>query len=188
MLVCRGKQPLGTWVRFWPWEVMTVLASTTSKSTSASFLQEGRYGNMIYQASWIQRILLTTGMDSVHQWTEAEFWSDEPKTETTVEQGASTTIMQAEVYAIWVCAKHISIYIYQYSMRLYRSKLVRDCIQLVEQILGGNVVKLVWIPSHCASQGNERADKLSKSHKNKLRICLILASNDFIKVSLKSII
>uniref|UniRef100_A0A6M2DZH5 Putative loa-3 dper n=1 Tax=Xenopsylla cheopis TaxID=163159 RepID=A0A6M2DZH5_XENCH len=129
--------------------------------------------------------------------TGAAFWSDGPKAEATLKLGPSTTIFQAEVYTIWACANHIKglnhrnkhIYICSDSRSalmsvVVTSKVVRDCIELLEQIAATNTVKLVWTPAHCGIHGNEVADSLDKSaacNSSNQPICLIPASNSFIK-------
>ncbi|XP_076547110.1 uncharacterized protein LOC143305849 [Osmia lignaria lignaria] len=91
------------------------------------------------------------------------------------------TIFQAEVFAIWACAKynfkrahsgkHIcNNYICSDSIAALRahhrvevgSKLVRDCALTLRQLSLNNRVKLIWVPGHAGILGNERANELAR--------------------------
>ncbi|XP_076549179.1 uncharacterized protein LOC143306598 [Osmia lignaria lignaria] len=92
--------------------------------------------------------------------------------------GHHVTVFQAELLAIWACAKYDlerahsgkHIYICNDSLAALRalhkveigSKLVRDCALTLRQLTLNNRVKLVWVPGHAGIPGNERANELAR--------------------------
>ncbi|XP_076548117.1 uncharacterized protein LOC143306051 [Osmia lignaria lignaria] len=89
------------------------------------------------------------------------------------------SILQAEVFATWACAKlnlerdyrDKHIYICSDSKAalgslratIVRSRLVQDCTDLLERLAGNNNrVNLIWVPGHAGILGNERANMLAR--------------------------
>lgn len=95
-----------------------------------------------------------------------------------VSMGKHPTVFQAEIYAIIECAsiclkrnyKNANICICSDSQaalnavksKTYTSKLVWECILLLQKLSCRNMVNLYWVPGHCGIKGNEIADQLAK--------------------------
>nr|XP_034194645.1 uncharacterized protein LOC117610907 [Osmia lignaria] len=110
--------------------------------------------------------------------TGAGIAGESPRVEMTHKLGHHVTVFQAEVFAIWACAKYNldraysgkHIYICSDSLAALRalhkveigSKLVRDCALTLRQLSLNNKVKLLWVPGHAGIKGNERANELSR--------------------------
>ncbi|XP_044597530.1 uncharacterized protein LOC123274105 [Cotesia glomerata] len=109
----------------------------------------------------------------------AGIYSSGPKTEISLQLGDTASIFQTEVYAIWACVEHIKklnqrnkhIYICSDSCAALRaleqievsSRLVRSCMNLLDELARYNRVKLLWIPGHSGNAGNDRANELAKA-------------------------
>lgn len=99
------------------------------------------------------------------------------KTNIVQSMGKYATVFQAEVHAIELCArenmlrnlKHKKIYIMSDSQaalkalqsRQIKSKLVWDCIQILNKLSTTNKVSIQWVPGHSGIEGNEIADRLA---------------------------
>nr|XP_034192554.1 uncharacterized protein LOC117609902 [Osmia lignaria] len=110
--------------------------------------------------------------------TGAGIAGESPKVEMTYKLGHHVTFFQAEVFAIWACAKynlekdHSGKHIYICSDSIAAlgaihkvevgSKLVKDCILTLSQLSLNNRVKLLWVPGHAGIPGNERANELAR--------------------------
>ncbi|XP_046145898.1 uncharacterized protein LOC123989236 [Osmia bicornis bicornis] len=110
--------------------------------------------------------------------TGAGVAGESPRVEMTHKLGHHVTVFQAEVFAIWACAKynldraHSGKHIYICSDSLaalralhkveVRSKLARDCALTLRQLSLNNRVKLIWVPGHAGIPGNERANELAR--------------------------
>lgn len=95
-----------------------------------------------------------------------------------VSMGKWPTVFQAEIYAIIECVKiclkrnykNANICICSDSQaalnalksKTYTSKLVWECVELLQQLSCRNKVNLYWVPGHCGIEGNEKADQLAK--------------------------
>jgi ribonuclease HI len=93
--------------------------------------------------------------------------------------GQYTTVFQAEVYAIKVCAvenldrnyENRNIYILSDSQAAIKaldkhqitSNLFWDCHQSLTQLARHNRVQLIWVPGHDGIVGNETADQLART-------------------------
>ena len=91
---------------------------------------------------------------------------------------ANTTVFQAEVYAILKAAhilkeldisyEVIEIYcdsqaaIKAISNNKIKTKLVKECVDLLNEVSQTNHIKLKWIKAHVGHVGNEHADKCAK--------------------------
>lgn len=103
-----------------------------------------------------------------------------------VSMGGWPTVFQAEIQAILECTticlarkyKHANICIFSDSQAALNalksftctSKLVWECIQLLQQLSNKNTVNLYWVPGHCGVDGNEKADELARLGSSK---CLL---------------
>lgn len=92
--------------------------------------------------------------------------------------GCFSTVFQAEVFAISMCAsiclekhaKNRSIYIFSDSQAALKalgsfritSKLVWDCYQTLCRLTSHNKVALIWVPGHTGIQVNKEADELAR--------------------------
>ncbi|XP_029055154.2 uncharacterized protein LOC114882432 [Osmia bicornis bicornis] len=101
--------------------------------------------------------------------TGAGVAGESPRVEMTHKLDYHVTVFQAEVFAIWACAKynldraHSGEHIYICSDSLaplralhkveVRSKLVRDCALTLRQLSLKNRVKLIWVPGHAGIPG-----------------------------------
>ncbi|XP_046142905.1 uncharacterized protein LOC123988103 [Osmia bicornis bicornis] len=101
--------------------------------------------------------------------TGAGIAGESPRVEITHKLGHHVTAFQAEVFAIWACAKynleraHSGKHIYICSGSLAAlealhkveigSKLVRDCALTLRQLSLNNRVKLLWVPGHTGIPG-----------------------------------
>nr|XP_034192179.1 uncharacterized protein LOC117609676 [Osmia lignaria] len=110
--------------------------------------------------------------------TGAGIAGESPRVEMTHKLGHQVTVFQAEVFAIWACAKYNlerahsgkHIYICSDCLAALRalhkvkigSKLVRDCALTLRQLSLNNRVKLLWVPGHAGISGNERANELAR--------------------------
>ncbi|XP_029054748.2 uncharacterized protein LOC114882034 [Osmia bicornis bicornis] len=110
--------------------------------------------------------------------TGAGIAGESPRVEMTLKLGHHVTVFQAEVFAIWACAKynleraHSGKYICICSDSLAAlralhkveigSKLVKDCALTLRQLSLNNRVKLLWVPGHAGIPGNERANELAR--------------------------
>lgn len=108
----------------------------------------------------------------------AGVWSDGPRTELSFALGPSTSVLQAELFAIKACAhsilekryRNLHIYVCSDSQAALRalhivavnSGLARDCVELLSLIARDNRVKLLWVPGHSGIQGNEKANLLAE--------------------------
>ncbi|XP_046145872.1 uncharacterized protein LOC123989215 [Osmia bicornis bicornis] len=110
--------------------------------------------------------------------TGAGIAGESPRVEMTHRLGHHVTVFQAEVFAIWACAKYSlerahsgkHIDICSDSLAALRalhkveigSKLVRDCALTLRQLSVNNRVKLLWVPGHAGIPGNKRANELAR--------------------------
>lgn len=101
-----------------------------------------------------------------------------PGVNISVSMGGWPTVFQAEIQAILECAtvclkrkyKYANICIFSDSQAALNalksftctSKLVWECIQLLQQLSNNNTVNLYWVPGHCGVEGNEKADELAR--------------------------
>jgi len=92
--------------------------------------------------------------------------------------GHHTTVFQAEVYALLICAKlesllhrnNCSIAICSDSLAAIKavsahkatSGLVADAMSALKTLAVYNSLRLIWVPGHCGIAGNEKADALAK--------------------------
>jgi ribonuclease HI len=109
----------------------------------------------------------------------AGIYCERPGTEIQVSLGSLTTIFQAEVYAIELCAVMLlerqtaskTIRIFSDSQAALKaldsglcvSRTVWSCRERLNDLGARNSVTLVWIPGHTGLEGNERADALAKA-------------------------
>ncbi|XP_048511940.1 uncharacterized protein LOC105683896 [Athalia rosae] len=105
-------------------------------------------------------------------------WSGGPRLSMSLALGNTTTVFQAEVFAILSRVTKILTlgyrgkYIYicsdsRAALRsidtcVVRSKLVQECTALLRQLVQSNRVKLLWVPAHKGIKGNIEADRLAK--------------------------
>ncbi|XP_029053881.2 uncharacterized protein LOC114881305 [Osmia bicornis bicornis] len=110
--------------------------------------------------------------------TGAGVAGESPRVEMTHKLGHHVTVFQAEVFAIWACAKynleraHSGKHIYTCSDSLAAlralhkvevgSKLVRDCALTLRQLSLNNRVKLLCVPGHAGIPGNEGANEMAR--------------------------
>nr|XP_034195012.1 uncharacterized protein LOC117611185 [Osmia lignaria] len=110
--------------------------------------------------------------------TGAGIAGESPRVEMTHKLGHHVTVFQAEVFAIWACAKNNldrahsgkHIYICSDSLAALRalhkveigSKPVRDCALTLRQLSLNNIVKLLWVPGHAGIEGNETDNELAQ--------------------------
>uniref|UniRef100_A0A0C9RIM7 Gag-pol_0 protein n=1 Tax=Fopius arisanus TaxID=64838 RepID=A0A0C9RIM7_9HYME len=108
----------------------------------------------------------------------AGVWSNRPSVEKALGLGPHVTPLQTELAALRACARIILarqdkgkvIHIYSDSRRALRallkhesgSRLVNDCIELMDKVATCNKLKVFWIPGHAGILGNEKADMLAK--------------------------
>ena len=102
-----------------------------------------------------------------------------PRIRETIPMGMWPTVFQAEVYAIYTCARiclkrnyrHAKIGIFSDSQAALlaitstkcESKLVWECIASLRELTAKhNSIMLFWVPGHCGVEGNERADELAR--------------------------
>lgn len=102
-----------------------------------------------------------------------------PGVRISVSMGRWPTVFQAEIQAILECAticlkrkyKHANICIFSDSqaalaaLKSYTctSKLVWECVTLLQEMSMTNTVNLFWVPGHCGIEGNEIADELARN-------------------------
>ena len=105
-----------------------------------------------------------------------------PKFKKSIPMGFYPTIFQAEIHAIEICVREClrrkmrgtHIYILSDSQAALKallsttitSKLVNDCLNLLNTLGNLNIVTLGWIPGHEGHEGNEMADDLAKQGAN----------------------
>ena len=105
-----------------------------------------------------------------------------PKFKKSIPMGFYPTIFQAEIHAIEICVREClsrkmrgtHIYILSDSQAALKallsttitSKLVNDCLNLLNMLGNLNIVTLGWIPGHEGHEGNEMADDLAKQGAN----------------------
>lgn len=117
------------------------------------------------------------------QGTGIGIYGRNPHVRTSASLGKYTTIFQAEVYAIDLCAqllhqkqyrrKTIKIFtdsqaaVKAIASHRCKSKTVWCCQASLNELAKNNQVAIVWIPGHSNMEGNERADSLAKEGANK---------------------
>ena len=101
-----------------------------------------------------------------------------PGVKLSVAMGKWPTVFQAEIYAILECTaiclkrkyRNANICIFSDSQAALNalksvactSKLVSDCVVMLQQLATHNKVNLYWVPGHCGVEGNEKADELAR--------------------------
>ncbi|XP_062715575.1 uncharacterized protein LOC134291616 [Aedes albopictus] len=106
-----------------------------------------------------------------------------PGVSLSVSMGRWPTIFQAEIQAILECAticlkrkyKHSNICIFSDSqaalaaLKSYTctSKLVWECVLLLQQLSANNSINIYWVPGHHGIDGNEKADELARMGSSK---------------------
>ena len=101
-----------------------------------------------------------------------------PRTKLAIPMGGYPSIFQAETYAITACVAHCllrtynnaKIYILSDSRAIlqaldshtFESKLVWECMMLLNSLGRTNKVTLMWVPGHTGVHGNDMADHLAK--------------------------
>ncbi|XP_063981075.1 uncharacterized protein LOC135164548 [Diachasmimorpha longicaudata] len=114
---------------------------------------------------------------------EAGVWSEGPAITRTIGLDSHATVLQTELAALRTCARMIlergnkgkKIFIYSDSWRALRailryeccSKLVGECVELMEEIAVNNRLEGAWIPGHADIKCNEKADELAKNGSNR---------------------
>ncbi|XP_063991988.1 uncharacterized protein LOC135170252 [Diachasmimorpha longicaudata] len=109
----------------------------------------------------------------------ARVWSGAPAIAKAIGLNSHATVLQTELAALRTCARVIletgdkgkKIFIYSDSRRTLRamlkyeccSKLVSECVELMEQIAVHNRLEVAYIPGHAGIRGNEKADELAKN-------------------------
>ena len=92
--------------------------------------------------------------------------------------GYKASVYQAELYAIEICVRKCleiettnkNIFIYSDSQAVLKSllkykvgsKLLWNCMCLLNELSRDNKVQLVWVPGHSNISGNEKADELAR--------------------------
>ncbi|XP_046145392.1 uncharacterized protein LOC123988683 [Osmia bicornis bicornis] len=111
--------------------------------------------------------------------TGAGIWGERPRAEIAMSLDPHVSILQAEVFAIWACAKLClernyrdkHIYICSDSKAalgsiratIVRSMLVQDCTDMLERLANNNNrVNLIWVPGYAGIPGNEKANMLAR--------------------------
>ncbi|XP_046145365.1 uncharacterized protein LOC123988657 [Osmia bicornis bicornis] len=111
--------------------------------------------------------------------TGAGIWGARPRAEIAMSLDPHVSILQAEVFAIWACAKLClernyrdkHIYICSDSKAalgsiratIMRSMLVQDCTDMLERLANNNNrVNLIWVPGYAGIPGNEKANMLAR--------------------------
>ncbi|XP_011313431.1 uncharacterized protein [Fopius arisanus] len=108
----------------------------------------------------------------------AGVWSSQPSAEKALGLDPHATPLQTELAALGVCARIILarqnkgkvIHIYSDSRRALGallkhesgSRLVNDCIELMDKVATCNKLKVSWMPGDAGILGNEEADMLAK--------------------------
>lgn len=106
-----------------------------------------------------------------------------PGVNISISMGKWPTVFQAEIQAIIECAtvclqrnyRHANICIFSDSQAALKalqsvtcsSKLVWECIQLLQQVAKNSRLNLFWVPGHCGVEGNEKADLLARCGSSK---------------------
>ncbi|XP_062715525.1 uncharacterized protein LOC134291594 [Aedes albopictus] len=105
-----------------------------------------------------------------------------PGVNLSVSMGRWPTVFQAEIQAILECVsiclkrkyKHTNICIFSDSQAALSalksftctSKIVWECVLLLQQLCINNTVNIYWVPGHCGIDGNEKADELARIGSN----------------------
>ena len=126
----------------------------------------------------VRKCLYTDGSKTAYG-VGAGIYGERPGTETQISLGSFTTIFQAEVYAIELCAVMLmerqaankTIRIFSDSQAALKaldsgfcvSRTVWSCRKKLNDLGACNSVTLVWIPRHTGLEGNERVDALAKA-------------------------
>ncbi|XP_063972061.1 uncharacterized protein LOC135159928 [Diachasmimorpha longicaudata] len=110
---------------------------------------------------------------------DAGVWSEGPAIARAIGLDSHATVLQIELAALRTCASMIlergdegkKIFIYSDSRRALKailkyeccSKLVGQCVELMEEIAVINRLEVAWIPGHAGIRGNEKANELAKN-------------------------
>jgi len=108
----------------------------------------------------------------------AEVYVSTDEEELVLPLGHHTTVFQAEVYALLICAKIESLLhknnsfiaicsdslaaIKAVSAHKATSGLVADAMSALKTLAIYNSLRLIWVPGHCEIAGNKKADALAK--------------------------